>query len=155
MQINATNAILVAAIFNAFTDARFTMRSLSAVRKAAVSPEAARDMTDAKIVNAASEIGIRLRRRGRDDAILLEKPRSVSNETAQEIANRALTLLGETPAEPFDVDFTAELEAEVAAEAAAAQARAAAAAQVAATAMAADPLGDDDEDALFGSPTQH
>lgn len=99
MNVNQANALVVAKMFAALADARFSMRTLPAIRKAAADEA----MTDAVIANLAADFGLRVRRRIRDNAMLIERP--VSADEALAISAKAQLVLAGTE-QPFDLDFT-------------------------------------------------
>lgn len=103
MQVNQANAAAVAAIFDRLADARFTMRTIPAIKKADLVPGVA-EMEAALIVNVAAEIGCPIRRRIADAALLIERPVSMDVAGARELADKAKAVL-EAGAEPFEADY--------------------------------------------------
>lgn len=102
MQVNTTNAVVVSAIFFALSDARFSMRTPAAIRKNfGGAPEA---VTDGQIADVSAQLGLRLRRRMRDDAMLIERPASVTADEAKAISERAKAVIVDN-AEPFELDY--------------------------------------------------
>lgn len=98
MQVTTSNAAIVAALFRQLSaDARYTMRSPAALIKGT-------DITEAAMMDAVAQIGLRLRRRIDDGAMLVERPNTV--EEAQAIVAKAL-LVADGLQAPFEVDFSA------------------------------------------------
>lgn len=99
MQVNITNAAVVAAIFNGLSDERFSMRTPQAIAKD-------RGIEPSAVLDVAAQIGLRQLTRVRDSAPLIQRPASVTAAQALEIATRAaaLTVEGSTEA-PFDLDY--------------------------------------------------
>lgn len=99
MNITQENAIAVAMILSTLLDERFTMRTLAGIRKAAGNPEA---LTDQVIGNAAAEMGMKIRRRIRDDAMLIERPLPV--EELRTLCAKVQLVAAGTE-QPFEIDF--------------------------------------------------
>lgn len=106
MIINQANAIPVAKLFSALLDERFSMRTLAGIRKAAGGDEA---LTDQVIANLAADMGMPIRSRLRDNAMLIERP--VAVEQLRTICAKVQLVAAGTEAE-FDVDFAPVVEAE-------------------------------------------
>lgn len=72
MQVNTTNAALVAALFEVLADARFQLRSPSAVKNAAARRECI--VEEEAILALATEAGCPILHRNRDGAPLITRP---------------------------------------------------------------------------------
>jgi hypothetical protein len=104
MIVNQANAAVVYAIFSALTDPRFTMRSVTAIKKQS------EELTSAAVMDVAAQIGLPIRRRAIDDKMYVQRLSPVT--VAQEIATKAAAVMAGTGAE-FDVDFSAPAATEV------------------------------------------
>lgn len=100
MIVNQANAAVVAAIFNKLSDERFTMRTVGAFTKDT-------GVTEAQVLNAAAEMGMQFRTRGRDGAQLIERPTSMTPAQSLETAQKAQALLlnDGVAHEPFELNF--------------------------------------------------
>ena len=101
MQVTSQNGLIVAALFAALADARYTMRTYGAIRKAS-GVELAEQMTDAVIADTAAQAGLRILRRIRDDAALVERP--VTSEEALVISAKAKAVVEGTE-QPFELTY--------------------------------------------------
>ena len=99
MQVNAQNAASIALVYDVLADARYSMRTMGAVRKSTIiPPETANELSGADILNVAAEAGCTLRTRMRDGAILIQRPATLSCEELRALADRAKAVaLGEAP----------------------------------------------------------
>lgn len=98
MIIDQNNAAIVAKVFAGLADQRFTMRTLAGIRKASGDAE----LSDQAIANIAADLGMRIRRRMRDDAMLVERPVTVDEALA--ISAKAQNVAAGN-AEPFELDY--------------------------------------------------
>lgn len=107
MQITQANAAVVAAIFAALSDPRFTMRTVKAIHNGNDT------FSEQDVANAATEMGMHLRHRIRDNAPLVERPASVTPQHATEFGQKAVEVLSGVSTEPMELSFAIVEEATV------------------------------------------
>lgn len=101
MQITSANALLAATVFASLADERYTMRTVTAIRKGT-------EFTEEQVNEFVAATHLQILRRVADNAPLVVRP--LDRAKMIELSEKAMALTTDAGGETFDVDFEPEIE---------------------------------------------